>query len=169
MENSSTQEAAVAPQFISPQQLLQHWQGHRRLTRRTIEAFPEEAFFMHTIGGMRPFAAIVMELIGMATPGMRGLVTGKWQKAEDVFKEQLMPKTKAEVLAMWDEATEEIDRLWAQLKPSRFQEIDEAFGEYKDHNYATLLYFIDNEVHHRGQGFVYLRSLGIAPPNFWER
>jgi uncharacterized damage-inducible protein DinB len=29
--------------------------------------------------------------------------------------------------------------------------------------------FIDNEVHHRGQGYVYLRALGVEPPPFWER
>ncbi|MEJ6979249.1 DinB family protein [Pedobacter sp. P351] len=28
---------------------------------------------------------------------------------------------------------------------------------------------IDNEIHHRGQAYVYLRSLGITPPFFWER
>jgi len=27
----------------------------------------------------------------------------------------------------------------------------------------------DNEIHHRGQGYVYLRSLGTEPPPFWER
>lgn len=34
--------------------------------------------------------------------------------------------------------------------------------------YATLLYMLDNEIHHRGQGYVYLRLLGLEPP-FWER
>jgi uncharacterized damage-inducible protein DinB len=29
--------------------------------------------------------------------------------------------------------------------------------------------FIDNEVHHRGQGYVYLRALGVEPSPFWER
>ncbi|WP_367868755.1 DinB family protein [Pedobacter sp. WC2423] len=28
---------------------------------------------------------------------------------------------------------------------------------------------MDNEIHHRGQGYVYLRSLGIEPPFFWDR
>jgi uncharacterized damage-inducible protein DinB len=35
--------------------------------------------------------------------------------------------------------------------------------------YDLLLYVIDNEVHHRGQGYVYLRALGITPPPFYER
>lgn len=29
--------------------------------------------------------------------------------------------------------------------------------------------FRDNEIHHRGPGYVDLRSLGIEPPRFWER
>jgi hypothetical protein len=32
-----------------------------------------------------------------------------------------------------------------------------------------LLYVIDNEVHHRAQGFVYLRALGVEPPPFYDR
>ncbi|MFD1732208.1 DinB family protein [Deinococcus malanensis] len=28
---------------------------------------------------------------------------------------------------------------------------------------------MENEIHHRGQGFVYLRLLGIEPPAFYER
>jgi uncharacterized damage-inducible protein DinB len=32
-----------------------------------------------------------------------------------------------------------------------------------------MLYWIDNEIHHRGQGYVYLRALGIEPPAFYDR
>jgi uncharacterized damage-inducible protein DinB len=28
---------------------------------------------------------------------------------------------------------------------------------------------IDNEIHHRAQGYVYLRLLGLEPPAFFER
>jgi hypothetical protein len=41
--------------ILSSQALLDHWQGHRRLTRRLIEAFPEDKLFSFTIGSMRPF------------------------------------------------------------------------------------------------------------------
>lgn len=53
-------------EVITSTDLINHWQGHRGLTRRTIEAFPEEAFFKHTIGGMRPFSEMIMELLGIA-------------------------------------------------------------------------------------------------------
>jgi DinB family len=32
-----------------------------------------------------------------------------------------------------------------------------------------ILYVIDNDIHHRGQGYVYLRASGIASPPFYER
>ena len=37
-KNEVTQSALV----ISPEQLLKHWQEHRGVTRKTIEAFPED-------------------------------------------------------------------------------------------------------------------------------
>jgi uncharacterized damage-inducible protein DinB len=36
-------------------------------------------------------------------------------------------------------------------------------------NRDRLLYMVDNEIHHRAQGYVYLRLLGIEPPAFYER
>ena len=36
-------------QVISKEDLLNHWQGHRNLTRRVIEAFPEKDFFEFSI------------------------------------------------------------------------------------------------------------------------
>ena len=33
----------------------------------------------------------------------------------------------------------------------------------------SLEVMLRHEIHHRGQGYVYLRALGIEPPPFWER
>jgi uncharacterized damage-inducible protein DinB len=44
-----------------------------------------------------------------------------------------------------------------------------SFGQYTGFGYWQILYIIDNEVHHRGQAYVYLRALGVEPPPFWER
>lgn len=158
-------ETDLSTQVISPEQLLDHWQGHRRLTRRVIEAFPEDAFFNYSIGGMRPFAALAMEMIQMASPGITGLVNGQWERYQD----QPAPKTKAEVLKLWDQVTEKIDALWPQISATRFQQEETIFGMYEGTIISHIFYFIDNEIHHRGQGYVYLRSLGIEPPAFWLR
>ena len=44
--------------IFTPQQLLTHWQGHRGLTRKMIEAFPDDKLFTYSIGGMRPFSEL---------------------------------------------------------------------------------------------------------------
>ncbi len=44
-----------------------------------------------------------------------------------------------------------------------------AFGQYPGVLHDLILYVIDNEIHHRGQGYVYLRALGIEPPAFYDR
>lgn len=152
-------------QILSPAQFIAHWQGHRNLTRRVIEAFPEADLFNFSIGGMRPFASMVKELLAIAAPGVKGMVTGEWED----LNESLNVDTKEELLKLWDQATEEMNEWWAKLPEDQYQETVTAFGQYEDKVYCSLLYFIDNEIHHRGQGFVYLRALGITPPNFWER
>jgi uncharacterized damage-inducible protein DinB len=148
---------------ITSAQLLDHWQGHRRVTRRLIEVFPENELFTYSIGGMRPFAQLATELLRMAVPIVRGVATGKWTD------EKLEVKTKGEILRVWDAQTTELDRIWRTIPEQRFQEEDTAFGQWKMTGVAMILYAIDNEVHHRGQGYVYLRSLGFEPPAFYDR
>ena len=149
---------------ITPDQLLKYWLGHRRLTRRVIEAFPEDQLFTFSIGGMRTFAQLAMELLATGAPLLRELVTG-----ESAALKEPEITSKEELLRRWDESMTEIGDLWKQLPAGRFQETHTAFGVYPGPVYDLVLYTIDNEVHHRGQGYVYLRALGIEPPPFWER
>jgi uncharacterized damage-inducible protein DinB len=150
---------------FTPTQLRDHWLGHRRLTRRVIEAFPsDEAFSTYTIGGMRPFAVLVDEFLSMAVPTLQGIVSGQWPTDR---QEPLA--TRAEALARWDADTAQIEALWPRIPEGRFQETDTAFGQWTMRVGDLLFYVIDNEVHHRGQGYVYLRALGVEPPAFPDR
>jgi uncharacterized damage-inducible protein DinB len=161
----------AAATFISTTDFLDHWLGHRRLTRRVIEAFPEDRLFTFSIGGMRPFCALALELIAIAADGMEGCVTGVWHDQAETKRREAARQTttKADVLRLWDAATAEIETRWPQIRPARFQEVDKAFGLYEGPIYSTILYYMDNEVHHRAQGYVYLRALGIEPPAFYDR
>lgn len=165
MENNTAASVAI----INQEEMLHHWQGHRGLTRRLIEAFPEDQLFTFSIGGMRPFSAMVFELIDIAGGGVKGIATGQWEKLQPHDGTATMPTTKKEILDSWDEVTRTIETYWPQISEERFRETDSAFGQYKSPVYSSLLYFIDNEIHHRGQGYVYLRALGVEPPPFWER
>ncbi|HEY9229542.1 MAG TPA: DinB family protein, partial [Gemmatimonadaceae bacterium] len=114
-------------------------------------------------GGMRTFAQLATELVGMAVPIARGVATGSWTG------DKVNPKSKAEILKLWDESTTELDRVWKTIPLKAFQEEHVAFGQWKGTGIWQILYAIDNEIHHRGQGYVYLRSLGIEPPHFYDR
>lgn len=149
---------------LSPAELLEHWQGLRRLTRRTIEAFPEDKLLSFSIGGMRPFGTLAAEMLAIAVPLTREIVTGESKPYEEVA-----PKSKAELLALWDAATKELNELYAKVPADRFNEVVTLFGQFTGPVWSQFAYAIDNENHHRGQGYVYLRALGIAPPPFYER
>jgi uncharacterized damage-inducible protein DinB len=169
----STQNATIAQpvSFASSDNLLNEWLGHRRLTRRVIEAFPEDKLFDYSIGGMRPFAEMVKELLDISGPGVRGIVTNNWENTGGFSQHTVNPedRSKESLLRLWDEGTEEIKAFWPQISESRFQETVLAFGQYEGQVFSSILYFIDNEIHHRAQGTVYLRSLGVEPPAFWNR
>jgi uncharacterized damage-inducible protein DinB len=150
--------------FIEPEAVLTHWQGHRRLTRRLIDAYPEEQLFTFSLGGMRPFGLLAQEMLAMTVPMVKGIVTGEWRYDEDKT-----PHSKADLLRLWDEATNQLDAYWTQIRPDQFAQHIVAFGQYPGATSDLLLYVIDNEIHHRGQGYVYLRALGIEPPPFYDR
>lgn len=154
----------TAAPFFTPQAALDHWQGHRQLTRRVIAAFPDDKFTSFSVGGMRPFGVMAVELLRMAVPTVRGVLSGDWSQS---VPDEIHPQ--AEVLRLWDEGTKDLNALWPKIPAARFGETVKAFGQYEGRAADLIMYIIDNEIHHRGQGYVYLRALGVEPPHFWER
>src|ERR1700732_204314 len=100
--------------FITPDALLTHWQGHRRLTRRVIDAFPDDKLFGFSVGGMRPFGALAMEMVTMAVPVVRGAVAGDGDPSSTRD-----PRPKQELLHLWDGSTQQLDALWPKIPPQR--------------------------------------------------
>lgn len=151
--------------IISKNELLQHWLGHRKLTRKTIEKFPEKELFEFKIGTMRTFADLVKELLSLAVPALKGIV----DKDEAPFDHNLPLHTKDALLQQWDEDTPNIIEYFNQLSEEQFHEKFKLFGQYESDIIGHILYLVENEVHHRAQSFVYLRALSIDPPFFWDR
>lgn len=151
--------------FLNRDEFLKHWQGHRNLTRRTIEKFPAEELFRFSLGGMRTYGEMLKEMLTVSVPGLEGMV----DRDDKPFNHDISVSTKDEVLKLWDEQTEKINELYGKIKDEEFYETFNLFGQYRDQNNNNLLYFLENEIHHRAQGYVYLRALGIEPPYFWER
>jgi len=151
---------------LSLDDLRDHWEGHRRLTRRTIAAFPEEELFSYRAESMRSFGEMIGEALEVE-PLLRGIAHGEWEwrtKYDQV-------ENKVELLDAWDDSLRTIHDYWQELTAEKLRRVepDHFFGGPAQSNLARLLHQIDNEVHHRGQGYVYLRQLGVEPPPFYER
>jgi uncharacterized damage-inducible protein DinB len=160
------EEHSMDDTVLTRSALMEHWLGHRRLTRRTLLAFPDEGLFAHHAPGMRPFAAMVAELVTWTAPTVRGAADGNWRWPAGTRGDLT---TKAALLDAFDQDTAELERLLPGIPEARFAQIDEPVAGRREPVIASLLYALDNEVHHRAQGFVYLRDLGIDPPAFEQR
>lgn len=155
-------------ELLSPAQLLEMFEGHRRLTVRTIEAFPEaELFTYKPAETLRPFAEMAKEILDVEKTYVRGMMTGEWRYTPE-YKEVT---TKAGLLAACDEVRQYTRQAWSDVTVDLLlkEEVDHLFGEFAQKNVGRLWYALENEIHHRGQGYIYLRMLGIEPPPFWER
>jgi uncharacterized damage-inducible protein DinB len=131
MENSTlTATAPVTNVVLTPEQLLAHWQGHRDLTRRVVEKFPEDQLFTYSVGGMRPFSVMAMELLGIASAGVHGFATGgDWKTMDELLAHTGLtkPTNKEELLQLWDVVTEQLNEYWSKISLETFPNHDEGF------------------------------------------
>ena len=150
-------------ELLTPEALLTNLKDVRALTRNVIEAFPEKELFEFSVANLRPFSQMVEEFL-MITNYI--FTETLHEKHTPFYTEGQFPTTKAEVLALWDRATEILDREWKEVgnytQSLTIYQMTFSFAQW-------ILYFIENESHHRGQGYTYLRALGIEPPFFWAR
>ncbi|PTA68767.1 DinB family protein [Deinococcus arcticus] len=149
---------------LSISDFVSHWQGHRALTRRVIAAFPEEALFTFSVGGMRPFGVQATEIHLLSAMTVQAMDTGQWPEPDWAAG----PATQAELLREWDALDERLSQVGAGTDPAFFSALHTLpWGNMP--GWVATIYAVDNEIHHRAQGYVYLRALGVEPPAFYER
>jgi uncharacterized damage-inducible protein DinB len=154
--------------MLSKKELLEILEGNRRLTVRTIESFPEEELFNFAVSEkMRPFSEMVTEILSIESGYVKGIALNQW----DWEPGQFDIKTKRDLLAACEKVRNETLEMWENITDERLAtvETDPFFEAPPTSHFNRLLYSLENEIHHRGQGFVYLRALGIEPPMFFVR
>ncbi|UBV42670.1 DinB family protein [Deinococcus taeanensis] len=156
--------AATAP-ILSLGDFLTHWQGHRALTRRVIEAFAEDQLFTFTAAPpMRPFGPMAVEIHLVSAMTLHAMQTGDWPEPDWTAG----PRSRTELLNAWDDLTARLAHDGPTTDPAFFTRTHALpWGEMP--GWVAAMYNIDNEIHHRAQGYVYLRALGTEPPAFYER
>ena len=150
-------------ELLAPEALLTNFKDARTLTRKVIEVFPEKDLFEFSIANLRPFSRMVEEFLMITNYIFTEILH---EKHTSFCNEGQFPTTKEGILALWDKATEIIDNEWKEIsdytQPLTIYQMTFSFTQW-------ILYAIENETHHRGQGYTYLRTLQIDPPYFWGR
>ncbi|WP_426667514.1 DinB family protein [Mucilaginibacter sp. McL0603] len=152
--------------FITSDSILNHWQGHRRLTRQVIESFPEDKLFKYSVSGMHSFSTMVKEMICIADSGIQNLFQDRPVSEPARHFGMTFANTKEEILNLWDDVTYKIDVLWPLIPQQRFHEVTAIPESCAKTASEIILSWIDNEIHHRAHGYLYLRSLKIELPFF---
>ncbi|WP_229683179.1 DinB family protein [Virgibacillus oceani] len=153
---------------MSKEKFMEILEGNRRLTIRTIEAFPEDKLFDYSpVEPLRPYAAMMKEILNVERAFMSGIARDDWE-FKDSFSEV---STKAELLTACEKMSGETRDMWSAITEERLAEMmeDPFFGAGQQSHIERLQYALENEIHHRGQGYIYLRMLGIEPPAFYIR
>lgn len=149
---------------ITPDVLLAYWQDERLQTRQLIESFPEDHLFFYSMDGMKPFSELAWEIISMSIPAVVGITSGHWQPTGSFsrsWNSSTKPFNKRDLLTRWDETTDEINRLWETMPAERLNERQTVFGLGSGPVYSFVLRYIDQEIQHRCQAILYLKSLSL--------
>lgn len=155
--------------FDLKRELLEELQGNRRLTLRAARAFPADQLMTFTPKApLRPFGQMLDEIARIELAYVRGLAEDEWKwDPENPPK----PADAAGAIRFLEEAATYTGRVWSGISAELLlspRKDPFFFGDQK-RPFDWLVYCVENEIHHRGQGYVYLRELGVEPPPFWER
>ena len=150
-------------------EFLEQWDGNRRLTLRTARAFPSDQLFtFRPTEVLRPFGVMLDEIARIELAYMRGLAEDRWEWDP---QKPPCPSDAASAIAFLEETRAYTRRVWADVPESTLltRHKDPFFFGDDKRPYDWLVYCMENEIHHRGQGYIYLRELGVEPPPLWER
>jgi uncharacterized damage-inducible protein DinB len=150
---------------LSLEGFAKHFAGHRELTLKLVDAFPEEALSSHHAPEMRTFLDILKEIYQVEVYTMHGILSKEWFYADI----QVPFSTKTEIMAAFDALNTQTAAQWASITAERLNSVEKCLWMESASNTVRLMYMLDNEIHHRAQGYVYLRELGVTPPSFYER
>lgn len=113
---------------------------------------------------------MLAEILDLEQTLIPWLLTGKFKWDQPEWHSGFLSKSAA--LTVCDEVREATRKQWHAVGESDLlrREPEPFFQQLPPQtNLNYVLYLIDNEIHHRGQGYVYLRLLGLEPPLFYER
>lgn len=145
-------------------QLVKDWQRSKEYTQEYLNAMPADKYGFKAQDSVRSFAQQMLHLAS----GTIGLVSGGTGQ-ERIFPNYNLEKSATAqskdsvvyyVNASYDFAIEGIKK----MNPASFEEKVKR-GNFDETKLAWVMKAFEHQAHHRGQTTIYIRLLGIKPPN----
>jgi len=146
------------------QQLVKDWERAKAYTKEYLDAMPKDKYDFRAQDSVRTFAQQMLHL-AQANMGLSANGTGKdriWQgrMLEQTKTAQSPDSVNYYVMASYDFAIDGIKNMDA----TKLEEKNKR-GNFDESRFAWLLKAFEHQTHHRGQTTIYIRLLGIKPPN----
>jgi len=145
-------------------QLIKDWERAKAYTKEYLDAMPKDKYGFRAQDSIRTFAQQMLHL-AQANINLSANGTAKERIWTSGILEQRPGAQSADsvnyyVMASYDFAIEGIKA----MDLSKFEEKNKR-GSFDETRLAWLLKAFEHQTHHRGQTTIYIRLLGIKPPN----
>jgi uncharacterized damage-inducible protein DinB len=145
---------------MTKSQVLKYWVNVRKLTMKTFDLFPEDKFDYRPMSDVRSVAEQFDHILICELYSRIGLLMHEWSIAPFSGDRDLSHSHLRNKLIREHEKTIGMLRL---LPEGQFMKLYETpFGGITGE--VIVLEAIDEEIHHRGNLYTYLRMLNIEPP-----
>lgn len=146
-------------------QLVKDWERAKAYTKEYLDAMPKEKYGFKAQDSIRSFAQQMLHL-AFANMGLASNGTGKeriWQgrpPLEQSVTAQSSDSVNYYVMTSYDYAIDAIKNMDASKLEEKVKR-----GNFDETKFAWLQKAFEHQTHHRGQTTIYIRLLGIRPPN----
>ena len=145
-------------------QMIKDWERAKAYSKEYLDAMPRDKYGFRAQDSVRTFAQQMLHL-AQANVGLSANGTGKeriWQGRllENTASAQSADSVNYYVMASYDFAIEGIK----SMDIAKLEEKNKR-GNFDETRYAWILKAFEHQTHHRGQTTIYIRLLGIKPPN----
>ena len=145
------------------QQFIKDWERSKAYTLDYLNTMPADKYSFKAVDSIRSFAQQMLHLaaanLGLVNQGTGAQPPFNGRGLEARTSAQTKDSVVYYVTASYDYAIDAVKNLDA----SKYGEL--VGGNNKVTRYAWILKGLEHQAHHRGQTTIYIRLLGIRPPN----
>lgn len=145
-------------------QFVRDWQRAKSYTKEYLDAMPKDKYSFRAHDSIRTFGQQMLHLAqanaGLVANGTNANRIWAGKNLEQIPTIQSADSVAHYVLASYDYAINAIAKMDAAILSERLKR-----GPFEISRYAWLLKAFEHQTHHRGQTTIYIRLLGIKPPN----